>query len=110
MTQRFRQNQIALLDSFGDQLTAAEVQAIESAASNLEEYFDAILSQLKRIMHGDAAGDYKDDPATVFGQDASLKGLLTRADFDEDKIVVARNSEVVVSRSGYVVRTRYDVP
>jgi len=106
MTQFMRQNQLKLPDEFNDLLTPAEIQAIEGAET-MEEYFQGIISILKRIIHGDDPGDYKDDPVTSFPIDASLKGLAIRADFDENKIVVSRDSEVVVSRSWYVVRTRH---
>lgn len=70
-----RLRQIAKPDSFDDTLSAAAVAAIEAAASDFHDFQEALLSQLKRIIHGDAAGDWNADPASAFGGDASLKAL-----------------------------------
>lgn len=71
-----RLDQVAKPDSFDDQLAAAQVAAIESSATDFGEFIEGILSQLKRIIHGDESGDWHDDPVTVFGSDASLLALL----------------------------------
>jgi len=71
---RFRQ--IAKPDNLDDSLTGAEVSGIEASSTDLSDFFTGILSQLKRIIYGDAAGNWHDDPVTVFGGDASLKSLF----------------------------------
>ncbi len=71
-----RLDQLAKPDSFDDQLAAAQVAAIESSATDFGEFIEGILSQLKRIIHGDETGNWHDDPVTVFGSDASLLALL----------------------------------
>lgn len=59
-----------------DQQSAAQVAATEAAAANLKEFFDGMMSQMKRIIHGDDSGEWHDDISSVFGSDASLKALL----------------------------------
>jgi len=72
---RFRQ--IAKPDSFDDTLDGTAVSDVESSSTNLSDFFEGLLSQLKRIIHGDDSGNWHDDPVSVFGSDVSLKALLT---------------------------------
>ena len=71
--------QVAPAKSPDDQLTAAQIAAIESSAVNFKDFLEGILSQIKRILHGGDAGDWHDDVVTEFGANASLKSLLASA-------------------------------
>jgi len=71
-----RLDSLAKPDSFDDQKTAAQVAASEGASADYAQFQEALLSQLKRIIHGDQAGNWYDDPASIHGADASLYGLL----------------------------------
>lgn len=65
-----RLDQIAKPDSFDDQLTAAQIASIESSAGDLGEFWEGVLSQLKRIIHGNQAGNWYDDPpSSVISRD-----------------------------------------
>lgn len=70
-----RLRQIAKPDDFTDSLTGLQVSAIETSATDLSDFFTAILSQFKRMLHGNDVGNWSDDPASVFGGDSSLKAL-----------------------------------
>ena len=69
--------QVAPPKSPDDTLTAAQIAAIESSATNFASFLDGVLSQVKRIIHGPDAGDWFADIETVFGSNASLKALLS---------------------------------
>jgi hypothetical protein len=71
--------QVAPAKSPNDQLTAAQIAAIEGSAVNFKDFLDGILSQIKRIIHGGDAGDWHVDIVTEFGANASLKSLLLSA-------------------------------
>ena len=58
-------------DSFDDQKSAAQIAASESLSANQQEFIDYLLSQVKRIIHGDESGNWFDDPATKFSEDVS---------------------------------------
>jgi len=60
-----RLKQLAVPDNYEDQKTASEIADIESAAADFEEAFHGILSQLKRIIHGNDAGNWSDDPSKL---------------------------------------------
>lgn len=80
--------QVAPAKNPDDQLTGAQVAAIEATAADFKTFLNGMLSQLKRIIHGNDSGDWDDDPVTAFGSDASLKALLTAlAGVSADKLV-----------------------
>lgn len=56
-----RYKEIRRADLLNDQKTAAEIEAADNFATTQEEYQEFILSQLKRIIHGNAPGFWKDD-------------------------------------------------
>ena len=70
-----RLRQIAKPDDFTDSLSGLEVSGIEASATDLSDFFTGLLSQFKRIIHGNDSGNWSDDPASVFGGDSSLKAL-----------------------------------
>jgi hypothetical protein len=59
-----RAKQIKKPDGFDDTKTASEIANTEANADNLDDTLDAVFSQFKRIMHGDDAGNWYDDPKT----------------------------------------------
>jgi hypothetical protein len=93
-------------DAFDDQKSAAQIATSESTSENYQQFLDYLLSQIKRIIHGNDPGNWHDDPATVFGGDASLRALFFGGgggSFDADNIIVDRTSLVVVSEAGNVL-------
>jgi len=62
---------------YNDDLSGSEVDNIESSAIDYSEVVSAILSQIKRIIHGNDAGNWTDDITNIFTDDASLKALLS---------------------------------
>jgi len=87
---------------YDDQRTGAEVSNTETTADDLEKVFHGMLSQLKRIIHGEDAGNWFDNINSVFGEDVSLKALLAKigtgggGGIDEDKILVERTTGLVM--------------
>jgi len=71
-----RLKQIAKPDEFDDQKTASEIANIESTSTDFKDFNHALLSQLKRIIHGNGIGNWHDDPASIHGGDASLFALF----------------------------------
>ncbi len=74
-----RPDSIAPPESLDDQRTAAQVAATETTAEDLDQFNDGVLSQVKRIIHGDGTGNWYDNPITVHGGDATLYALFNRA-------------------------------
>jgi hypothetical protein len=71
-----QETQIGPSDSYGDTLTPGPT--LQSGANDLRFDLNAIRTQLRRIIHGlGTGGHWHDDPASVFGVDASLKALLS---------------------------------
>ena len=95
-TSRQRLDAIAKPDSFDDQKTAADIANSEAASEDLGQFKEAMLSQIKRIIHGDDAGNWHDDIATVFGQDASLKSLLSGVESIITTLLTDNNTHYVV--------------
>jgi hypothetical protein len=62
-----RLSQIAKPDSFDDQKTASEIANSETVSENLSQFFEALLSQIKRIIHGNDPGNWFDDPISLIG-------------------------------------------
>jgi hypothetical protein len=74
-------------DTFDDTLNAATITALEGAATTFGDFQEGYLSQLKRIIHGDDAGNWHDDIENVFSRDASLKNLASKTPLDEKLIL-----------------------
>jgi hypothetical protein len=76
MTKRLDQEtQIARSDLYSDSLPTGP--ALQTGATDLRFDLNAIRTQIRRIIHGlGPGGAWTDDPASVFGTDASLKALL----------------------------------
>ena len=87
---------IEVPDTYTDTLTASQVAAIEGTATDFLAVLFAILTQIQRIIYGDAGGDWKADPATVFGGDASLKALYERGDWDRQDLLDNNTDYLVV--------------
>ena len=102
-TSRQRLIQVHIPDNFDDTLNSSEVVNIESSES-LEDVCHGVLSQIKRIIHGSDAGNWHDNPETIFSSSATLKNLLAIASshFDPNSIVTNDNSDVVVSNGNVV--------
>lgn len=60
---RVRHKQIRIPDNLDDQLTPAQIDAVESTAEDNDEFYDGVLSQIKRIIFGDDPGDWDKNPA-----------------------------------------------
>lgn len=73
-------------DSFDDQKTASEIAGSEVSSENHQQFLEFVISQIKRIIHGNRAGDWHNDPASVFSEDASLYALLNRSAQDDDQV------------------------
>lgn len=67
-----RLRQIAKPDSFDDQRDSVDIANSEINSEDLGQFVEAFLSQIKRLIHGNESGNWFDDPASVFGGDASL--------------------------------------
>ncbi|UCG53371.1 MAG: hypothetical protein JSW58_07410, partial [Candidatus Latescibacterota bacterium] len=77
--QRLRLGETRKSDDFDDQKSAAGIAGSEGSSADLAEFQNFLLSQVKRIIHGDASGNWHDDFITAFGGDASLKGLFANS-------------------------------
>lgn len=62
-----RLKQIAKPDSFDDTKTPTEIVDSETASEHYGEFLEAVLSQIKRIIHGNLPGNWHDDPALLIG-------------------------------------------
>lgn len=60
-----RLDQIAKPDDFDDQKTAAEISTAEVSSTDYAEFQEFVLSQIKRIIHGDHAGNWHDDAGAI---------------------------------------------
>jgi hypothetical protein len=70
-----QETQVGPSDSYVDNLPSGST--LQTDAENLRDDLNALRSQVRRIIHGLAlTGKWFDDPATVFGGDASLKALF----------------------------------
>jgi hypothetical protein len=94
--------QIAKPNEFDDQKSASEISNIETSANNFADFVNGLISQLKRIIHGNQTGNWHDDPTTIYGDDASLYGLLTTPRFTPD-LVPDGETYVVKENYQYIV-------
>jgi hypothetical protein len=60
-----------------DLLTPAEITA--ATGEHLQEFLEAVLCQIKRLLHGNEPGEWTDDPTDVDGQDVSLRSIARSA-------------------------------
>lgn len=71
-----RYPKIRKADSLDDQLTASDIELIPSSAVTQQDVQEGILSQIKRIIWGDSAGNWGDD--FIAGGFSSLSGTDQR--------------------------------
>ena len=74
-------------DNPDDTLNAASVSGIEGSAVDHQDFLTGVLSQIKRIIHGSAAGNWHDD---IEGSADSLVDLYNRATLEGKNILVNR--------------------
>lgn len=77
-------------DTFDDTLNAATLAGLEASAVDFADFQEGYLSQLKRIIHGNDAGNWHDDIATAFSRVASLKQLASKTPLDEKLTIMWR--------------------
>ena len=78
-----RLDQLHKPDTYDDTRNAASIAGAEGADVDFADHNNAMLSQLKRIMHASTAGNWFDDPENIGAQaspynDGSLKALADR--------------------------------
>lgn len=78
-----RLDQIHKPDTFDDTKSAAAIATAETTSVDMADYHEFLISQMKRVIHGNQAGNWHDDPASVFGGDASLYGLFSQTSCEE---------------------------
>lgn len=62
---RLRYKKVWKAGVFDDQKTAPQIAASETTSTTQEDFQEFVLSQIKRIIHGNAVGRWFDDPAAV---------------------------------------------
>lgn len=85
-----RLDQIRKPDDPDDSLTGTQVEGIESSAVDKADFMKGVLSQFKRIIHGDDSGNWWDDIADVFTTPCSLKTLHARATLEAKNVLTNR--------------------
>jgi hypothetical protein len=85
-----------------DTLSADAIAEIDAVAAHMAEYLDAMLSQIKRVIYGGAAGTWKGDFIDSHG-DVSLLNMLTESNLltsrTDGHVLVDRNSGNVIRRA-----------
>lgn len=81
--------------SVDDQRTAAQVDATESAAADMKEFEDGVLSQLKRVVWGEFAAAWHGDFLAALG-DVSLRDLSRQGTIDDILVEEVSVSETEV--------------
>lgn len=99
--QQLRAAETRQLDTFDDQKTAAEILNAEATSTTLEQLFNFVLSQLKRFLHGNRTGNWRADPASAFGGDASLHNLFIETNVDA--MLTDEDAAVLVDEDGNVL-------
>jgi hypothetical protein len=99
-----RLDQIAKPDDFDDQKSPASIALSETDSADFGAFLEYMLSQIKRIVHGDNAGNWHDDPVTVFGTDASLRSLLARVPdtANLDLLLITSDGGLIYDNSGNI--------
>jgi hypothetical protein len=103
-----RLDQVHKPDTFTDTLDGTQVAGIESSAVDYADFQHGILSQIKRFLHGSDAGNWHDNPESVFTTSATLKVLHARATLEGKLILTNRlnlNDVAVPSSQNYVALT-----
>jgi hypothetical protein len=105
-----RLDQIAKPDDLDDQKTASEIAAGEITSTDYAQFLEFILSQFKRIMKGDRAGNWKDDPNAI-GLNAGGLFLQNAISADENVSVDRDASNNLTFKDGVVagVVTLYEL-
>jgi hypothetical protein len=93
-------------DVFDDTKSAASIALAETASVDYADFQEYVLSQLKRIIHGDDAGNWHDDIATVFTTPHSLKALGQHTTLDDKQIVLWKMSRRRTARFRRNLRAR----
>jgi len=83
--QLVRNGELRKPDDFTDTLNAASIAAVEGSSVDMTDFWQGILSQIKRVIYADAGGNWHDNPGSLGGKDASLAVLVARAKL-EDKL------------------------
>lgn len=83
MTTYLRYSQIRVADTLNDQLPASSISGADSSSVTQEDLQTYVLSQIKRIIHGDNAGNWYDDfggssISSLQGLSAATSGLGTK--------------------------------
>lgn len=78
-----RLDQIAKPDNFDDQKSAAAIATSEATSTDYSEFQEFIISQIKRLIHGNKLGRWYSNPANWMGEDISLVGLFEKIGTDE---------------------------
>lgn len=85
-----RLDQVHKPDAFDDTRNAASIAGSEAADVDYSDHNNAAISQLKRLMYGDAAGNWHDNPGAIGpgSSDASLVAISNKG-FTDDKNILA---------------------
>ena len=67
-------------DSYWDSLTTEEISSIRPSTSDFRTLLRGVLSQLKRLQHGDDAGSWKDDITAARGSAVVYRDLSAQVD------------------------------
>lgn len=85
--QLVRNGELRKPDDFTDTLNAAAVAGVEGSSVDMTDFWQGILSQIKRLIWADSAGNWHDNPGNLSGNDGSLAVLAARAKL-EDKLAL----------------------
>lgn len=110
-----RLDQTAKPDDFDDQKSASAIATSEVDSVDFGTFLEAMLSQIQRIIHGNEGGNWHDDPASVFGGDASLYGLFkgatkeTQVDLQDNNVEFVAVGDMALHRK-VVVNYSFELP
>jgi hypothetical protein len=77
--QLVRNGELRKPDDFTDNLSSAQVAGVEASAVDMTDFWKGVLSQIKRLIYADNAGNWHDNPGDLSGKDGSLATLVARA-------------------------------
>ena len=98
-----RLDQLYKPDTFDDQKNAAAIAGGEASSVDYADFQEFVLSQIKRIIWGNAAGNWHDDIATVHGGDASLKALYDATDLEEKDFLCWKSRDNYRDQTPWVI-------